>query len=86
MANLVLHDFYCIKCGQKNLTIPRRDRRLHGKFHRKRLYCFHCGEEINCIECRSDEEVAEFKEMFERGDFKDEAEESLANCRNTRLW
>lgn len=85
MANIVMHDFYCIKCGQKNLTIPRRDGRLHGKGHRKKLYCFHCNEEINCVECRNDEEVKEFKEAFERGDFEDEAEESLANCRNSRL-
>ena len=85
MANIVIHDFYCIKCGQKSLSIPRNDGRLHGKFHRKKLYCFHCGEEINCIECRNEDEVREFKKSFNKGEFIDEAEESLANCRDTRV-
>nr|DAJ96756.1 MAG TPA: RNA-binding protein [Caudoviricetes sp.] len=85
MANYVLNDFYCIKCGQKNFSIPRKDGKMHEKFHRKRLYCYHCKEEINCVECKNEEEVRIFKEQFERGGFKDEAEESLAYSRNARL-
>lgn len=86
MANYILHDFYCINCGQKNLAILRADGRLKEKFHRKKLYCYHCKNTINCIECRSDEEVQEFKEMFERGEFQDEAKESLVNCGDEWFW
>lgn len=85
MPGYIAHDFYCIKCGNKNFAIPRKQGNQRGKFHRKKLYCVHCKATINCIECRNEEEVAEFKEAFERGEFKDEAEESLLNCGDSRL-
>lgn len=80
MVNYVLNDFYCINCGQKNFAIPRKDGRMHGKFHRKKLYCFHCHAEVNCIECKNEEEIAQFKEDFANGVFKEEAAESIAYC------
>ena len=60
---------------------------MHGKFHRKRLYCYHCKQEINCIECRNEEEVWEFKEKFEAGEFKEEAKKSLIHIHSVPcLW
>lgn len=85
MANYTTHNFYCMKCGQPTIPIMRKNGQMHGKFHRKKLYCYHCKEEINCIECRNDSEVMEFKENFENGVYESEAEESLANCRNSWL-
>lgn len=85
MNNYIFNDFYCMKCGKKNFALPRKHSKIHGKFHRKKMYCYHCKEEINCIECRNQEEVELFKEMFDRGDFKDEAEESLAYSRSAGL-
>ena len=56
----------------------------HERFHRKKLYCPHCKLELNCIECKNDEDVYEFKENFEKGAYKDEAEDSLHYVRMSR--
>lgn len=66
------HSFYCIKCGNKGLPIIRTNNRLKEKFHRKKLYCLHCKQEINHIECRTFEEVEEFKKRFTNGEYLEE--------------
>lgn len=76
MIKYVSHDFYCIQCGQKIYPLMRKKGTIKKKFHRKRLYCPYCKQEINCIEIRNDAEEFEFKEAFENGDFKEEAQES----------
>ena len=68
------HDFFCLKCGNKGIPIGRKQGFQHGKFHRKKLYCIHCKEEVNHIECKNDEEVYEFQCMFEEGHFLKELE------------
>ena len=78
--NVELHDFYCLKCGNKGIGVFRSVGFQREKFHRKKLYCPFCKEEINHIECKTYEEVQVFKDAFERGEFKDEAEESLVHC------
>jgi len=78
------HRFFCIKCGMENFTIPRKGNQKHEKFHRKKLYCWHCRQEINNIECRNQAEVDEFKENFENGVYQNECEESLSFVRNPR--
>lgn len=78
--NLVFHDFYCINCGGRNLSLPRSKGKLPEKFHRKKLYCRSCQKEINHVECRNDAEAYEFKEAWALGDFKLEASESLEYC------
>lgn len=83
MAKFETHTFWCIRCGQQTIPIMRKAGFMHGKFHRKKLYCLHCKAEINCIECRNDNEVWEFKRNFEEGVYKDEAEESLSHCRDS---
>lgn len=80
------HSFYCIKCGNRGLDIPRRVSHQYGKFHRKKLYCIYCKEEVNHIECRNSIEVEEFKENFKNGVYKDECEESLAALRCAGQW
>lgn len=71
------HTFWCINCGNQALPLLRPNSRTHEKFHRKKLYCYHCKQDINCIECKNDLEVQEFKEQFQNGDFKEEAQSSL---------
>ena len=39
--------------------------------------CIYCKEEINCVECKTEEEVETFKVCFNNGDFINEAKESL---------
>ena len=81
MASYENHDFYCMNCGRKGIPLSRRVSFQHGKFHRKKLYCIYCKEEVNHIECKTYEEVKIFKDAFEREEFKEEAEESLSYCR-----
>ena len=75
------HDFYCIKCGHKGIPLSRKQGHQHGTFHRKKLFCIYCQQEVNHIECKNDEDVAEFKRNFENGVYKDEAEESVSYVR-----
>ena len=72
------HSFYCINCGKKGIPLMRRQGFKHGKMHRKKLYCPFCKTEVNHIECKTPEEVEEFKINFENGVYKDEAKESLS--------
>lgn len=83
--NFVINSFYCMNCGQKGFDLPRKKNHQHGKFHRKVLYCPWCKEEVNHIECRTPEEIEEFKKNFEEGVYKDEAETSLDFVRSSRL-
>ena len=80
------HDFYCLKCGNKGIPLMRARGREREKFHRKKLYCIHCKEEVNHMELRTDEEVFAFKEAFEAGVFIDEAQESVDYIRAEKEW
>lgn len=78
MRNYKTHEFYCISCGQKGIDLMRKQGYQHEKFHRKKLYCIYCKKEVNHIECKTLEEVEEFKINFENGVYKEEAEESIS--------
>lgn len=75
-----IHDFYCLNCGNKAMSCVRPQAHRREKFHRKKLYCPNCQLTLNCVETKSDEEVYEFKESFEAGEFKLEAEKSIEEC------
>lgn len=84
-GNLVEHSFYCIKCGNCGIPLVRNRGFRHEKFHRKKLYCIVCKQEINHVECKNEEEVAEFLEDYDNGKFVEEAAESVSYVRNTGL-
>lgn len=88
MAKFSIHSFYCMKCGNKAMSLPRKDSHLYGKYHRKRLWCPICEMEVNCVECRNDSEVYEFKEAFEAGEFEEELAASLEYIENDKnlIW
>ena len=75
-----IHDFYCIQCGERALSCVRPQSHRRERFHRKKLYCPHCKVMINTIEIKNDVEAYEFKEMYEAGDFKEEAYLSKEVC------
>lgn len=77
MAKYISHNFFCIQCGKAVYPIMRKEGKMKEKFHRKRLYCPYCKQEINCIEVRNDIEELEFKEAYEKGEYREEAEESI---------
>lgn len=78
MKNYREHKFYCINCGREGLPLMRQVGHQHEWMHRKKLYCPWCKVEINHIECKTQEDVEIFKENFEKGLYRDEAQESLA--------
>jgi hypothetical protein len=86
MAKYEMHDFYCLACGHKTLPVHRKQGKMHGAFHRKRLWCYHCKQEINCVEVRNDEEKEIFMEAFNNGEYQEEAAESLCACRPSCCW
>lgn len=76
--NYETHDFYCLNCGKRNVSLFRSRGRLRETGHRKVLYCPHCKKTLNHIECRNDMEAFEFKLAFEAGEFKEEAVASMS--------
>jgi len=85
-SRMETHQFYCINCGQAGIPLARRVNHQHKRFHRKLLYCYHCHQDVNHIECKNDEDVRIFKENFRKGVYKNEAEESLLHVRSSRIW
>ena len=75
------HDFYCLNCGQKSMTLPRKKGWQHGAMHRKKLYCPWCHDEYNCVETKDLEQEWQFKQDFEEGVYKNEQADSLAASR-----
>lgn len=71
---IVKHHFYCTSCGNKGIPASRVDSSMRETGHLKKLYCLHCGKEINhaeCIEC-SKYDPAMFRLEFEAGNFDSE--------------
>lgn len=79
------HSFYCINCGQRGIPLARPQGFKHEKMHRKKLYCVHCKQEINHVECKTFDEIEEFRINFENGVYKHEAEESLSFVGTSRM-
>ena len=78
--NMEHHDFYCLRCGNKGIPIMRQRGHEREKYHLKKLYCLACRCEVNHMECRTDEEVYDFKIAFENGEFVELANESIVHC------
>lgn len=81
--NYAEHSFYCINCGNKGIPLMRNQGFKHQGMHRKKLYCVFCKQEINHVECKTLDEIEEFRINFENGVYKNEAEESIYACRNS---
>ena len=61
------HRFFCCKCANEGIPIARRSSHKHGAFHKKKLWCLNCKDEINHIEIRSSEEIDTFLNNFKNG-------------------
>lgn len=86
MAKFNSHEFYCMNCGKRSIPLMRKKGQERERFHRKKLYCLYCKEEVNHIECKTQEDIEEFKINFENGVYVNEAEESLAYIRSNGSW
>lgn len=80
-----VHEFYCLNCG-KSVSLPRRIGKGYKKFHRKKLYCPYCQNEVNHVECRDELEAAEFKKRFAAGEFVEEAQASIQRIRDDDIF
>lgn len=52
MNKYFISDFYCTECGNKGISLPRKDNKRRKSGHLKKLYCCHCKKEINHVEIR----------------------------------
>lgn len=86
MAQFEQHKFFCLNCGREGIPLSRKINHKHKAFHRKKLYCPWCRQEVNHVEVSTPEEEAKFKEEFEKGMYKDEAAETLAFIRASSEW
>ena len=71
MSTFENHQFYCTKCGNRGLNVWRNQASQRGRGHLKKLYCFHCKEEVNHYECYSQQDVDKFNRKFKNGDFEE---------------
>ena len=69
--NFTINNFYCTKCGQRGISIPRRRGREREAMHLKSLWCPFCKGDYNHVECRNDQEIKIFKEKYEAGEYND---------------
>lgn len=85
-AKMELHSFYCMNCGEKAFELMRPKGHKYSKHHRKALYCPWCHETVNCIECKNDTDIYDFKKAFEAGEYVDEAKESIVFIKENNIW
>lgn len=78
-------NFFCLNCGEKNMPIFRSTGRMKESGHRKKLYCPWCKEEVNHIECRTQEDIERFKAEFVKGAFAEEAATSIKFIKESRV-
>ena len=67
-----VHKFFCPRCGLETMPLPRKSGHKHKAYHRKKLYCPWCKEEVNSVEVSTVEEELKFKQNYESGVYKDE--------------
>lgn len=91
VRDFLISDMYCCKCGNRGLSIPRKNGRYREAGHLKKIFCYHCGEEVNHAEIRpiGDYNLADFKLEFDMGRFVDGeriAIKDLENCKENCLY
>ena len=53
MSKGSINDFYCVVCGNKGISVPRKNGRQREAGHLKKLYCIYCRKETNHAEVKS---------------------------------
>ena len=80
MSNIILgHEFYCTKCGNKGIPIPRRKGAEREPGHLKKLFCLTCQIETNHAECIPNSRYTheDFLLEYENGNFDTEGNRIL---------
>ena len=84
--NMVSHDFYCLNCGKKTITLMRKIGKQKERFHRKKLFCPWCKNDVNAVECKTQQDVDEFLDKYNKGEFVEEAKESMNYIINSPMY
>jgi hypothetical protein len=68
---IVISDFYCTVCGNRNIPLARSVNQQRESGHLKKLYCLKCRTETNCAEVRPHGSYTkeDFDEEFSLGRF-----------------
>ena len=53
MSKGSINDFYCVVCGNKGISVPRKNGKQREAGHLKKLYCIYCRKETNHAEVKS---------------------------------
>ena len=51
-GKLETSDFYCTRCGHQGIPVIRRPGHCREAGHLKKLFCLHCKQEVNHVECK----------------------------------
>ena len=73
-------DFYCTKCGNRGIPITRRRGAEREAGHLKRIFCLHCKEELNHVECKpfSHYDYNDFLTEFNYNNFDEEGNRKIS--------
>ena len=65
--------FFCTNCGNEGIPIYRKQGQERKSGHLKKLYCLHCGEEVNHAEIREvgGYNIDDFQQEYNLGRFVD---------------
>ena len=78
MQKTLISEMYCTCCGNKGLTIPRKNGKTREPGHLKKLYCVYCQKECNHVEIRP------FFSNYNYDDFKLEMKYNNFNAKGER--
>ena len=56
------------------------------RFHRKRLFCPWCKNDVNAVECKTQQDIDEFLDRYNKGEFVEEAKESMNYIINSPMY
>lgn len=76
-TNVQFNDFYCLNCGKKSFSLPRKTCHQHEQFHRKKLYCPNCRIVCNSIEIKTENDRWQFLEDYQNGVYNNEKEDII---------
>ena len=73
-------DFYCTECGNRCIPITRRRGAEREAGHLKRIFCLHCKEEWNHVECKpfSHYDYNDFLTEFNYNNFDEEGNRKIS--------
>lgn len=52
MGKSTISDFFCVECGNKGISCPRKNGQQREAGHLKKLYCIFCQKETNHAEVK----------------------------------